>query len=34
MMGLRKFVIFKEINGIEEYYLIKEKLLFLVKERL
>lgn len=33
-MGLRKFVIVKEINGIEEYYLIKEKLWFIVKKRL
>lgn len=33
-MGLRKFVVVKEINGIEKYYLIREILGFIVKKRL
>lgn len=34
MTGPRKLAAVKETNGTEEYYLIKEKLPLLVKERL
>lgn len=34
MTGPRKLATSKETNGTEEYYLIKEKLPLLVKERL